>query len=117
MINETVGSLIISGSGSAGGGVYDAVKISGSGKITGNVECNEFHISGSGKIVVNVKASSFKTSGSSRINGDLKAETIKISGSLDIAGDVKSKPVSYTHLRAHETRHDLVCRLLLEKKK
>src|SRR5450756_1632481 len=29
----------------------------------------------------------------------------------------KSTPVSYTHLRAHETRHDLVCRLLLEKKK
>src|SRR5450756_780249 len=27
------------------------------------------------------------------------------------------RPVSYTHLRAHETRHDLVCRLLLEKKK
>src|SRR5665648_1227451 len=25
--------------------------------------------------------------------------------------------VCYTHLRAHETRHDLVCRLLLEKKK
>src|SRR5450759_5897463 len=28
-----------------------------------------------------------------------------------------SSSVSYTHLRAHETRHDLVCRLLLEKKK
>src|SRR5450756_2991102 len=28
-----------------------------------------------------------------------------------------SYAVSYTHLRAHETRHDLVCRLLLEKKK
>ena len=27
------------------------------------------------------------------------------------------KAVSYTHLRAHETREDLVCRLLLEKKK
>ena len=26
------------------------------------------------------------------------------------------KTVSYTHLRAHETREDLVCRLLLEKK-
>src|SRR5450756_2237655 len=25
-----------------------------------------------------------------------------------------TSPVSYTHLRAHETRHDLVCRLLLE---
>src|SRR5450756_1361144 len=31
--------------------------------------------------------------------------------------DWPSLPVSYTHLRAHETRHDLVCRLLLEKKK
>eukprot|EP00658_Telonema_sp_P-2_P012322 TRINITY_DN14695_c0_g1_i9.p2 TRINITY_DN14695_c0_g1~~TRINITY_DN14695_c0_g1_i9.p2 ORF type:complete len:105 (-),score=33.99 TRINITY_DN14695_c0_g1_i9:69-383(-) len=28
-----------------------------------------------------------------------------------------SKPVSYTHLRAHETPEHLVCRLLLEKKK
>ena len=28
-----------------------------------------------------------------------------------------SFPVSYTHLRAHETVLDLVCRLLLEKKK
>src|SRR5450759_1473377 len=25
---------------------------------------------------------------------------------------VTANPVSYTHLRAHETRHDLVCRLL-----
>ena len=31
--------------------------------------------------------------------------------------DSTLKSVSYTHLRAHETRHDLVCRLLLEKKK
>ena len=29
----------------------------------------------------------------------------------------KIKPVSYTHLRAHETPEHLVCRLLLEKKK
>ena len=30
---------------------------------------------------------------------------------------VGAKPVSYTHLRAHETVLDIVCRLLLEKKK
>src|SRR5665811_490204 len=30
---------------------------------------------------------------------------------------VHHDPVSYTHLRAHETVLDLVCRLLLEKKK
>src|SRR5450756_1782963 len=29
--------------------------------------------------------------------------------------DWRIGPVSYTHLRAHETRHDIVCRLLLEK--
>ena len=32
-------------------------------------------------------------------------------------GNIKYNPVSYTHLRAHETVLDLVCRLLLEKKK
>jgi len=31
--------------------------------------------------------------------------------------DASIEPVSYTHLRAHETVLDLVCRLLLEKKK
>ena len=32
-------------------------------------------------------------------------------------GSARPDPVSYTHLRAHETVLDLVCRLLLEKKK
>src|SRR5450756_2283068 len=36
---------------------------------------------------------------------------------VNAAGDnLDPESVSYTHLRAHETRHDLVCRLLLEKK-
>ena len=35
----------------------------------------------------------------------------------DITQAYTQKSVSYTHLRAHETREDLVCRLLLEKKK
>ena len=34
-----------------------------------------------------------------------------------LADRIGLRAVSYTHLRAHETRHDLVCRLLLEKKK
>src|SRR5660398_304825 len=32
-------------------------------------------------------------------------------------GCLLAYPVSYTHLRAHETKANLVCRLLLEKKK
>mgnify|MGYP003380642717 CR=1 FL=1 len=42
------------------------------------------------------------------------------SAHLDVAHDVgqdELDAVSYTHLRAHETVLDLVCRLLLEKKK
>src|SRR5665648_1108031 len=43
---------------------------------------------------------------------------IKVSAFFDSAVPfVICTAVSYTHLRAHETRHDLVCRLLLEKKK
>eukprot|EP00658_Telonema_sp_P-2_P083666 TRINITY_DN9122_c0_g1_i4.p1 TRINITY_DN9122_c0_g1~~TRINITY_DN9122_c0_g1_i4.p1 ORF type:complete len:363 (-),score=130.18 TRINITY_DN9122_c0_g1_i4:1-1089(-) len=40
-------------------------------------------------------------------------------GNINLARDVRSTggPVSYTHLRAHETPEHLVCRLLLEKKK
>ena len=36
---------------------------------------------------------------------------------VDFGGTAGTGPVSYTHLRAHETVLDLVCRLLLEKKK
>ena len=46
------------------------------------------------------------------------AVTLKVrtaSGSSPVMAP--STPVSYTHLRAHETVLDLVCRLLLEKKK
>eukprot|EP00825_Cyclidium_porcatum_P003083 TRINITY_DN11433_c0_g1_i3.p2 TRINITY_DN11433_c0_g1~~TRINITY_DN11433_c0_g1_i3.p2 ORF type:complete len:104 (-),score=19.38 TRINITY_DN11433_c0_g1_i3:49-360(-) len=44
----------------------------------------------------------------------LKLELVELLR-LKIVDQIRS--VSYTHLRAHETRHDLVCRLLLEKKK
>src|SRR5450756_953971 len=41
---------------------------------------------------------------------DIEACLRSVGGKLYHMGSV-----SYTHLRAHETRHDLVCRLLLEK--
>eukprot|EP00657_Telonema_sp_P-1_P000949 TRINITY_DN11953_c0_g1_i1.p2 TRINITY_DN11953_c0_g1~~TRINITY_DN11953_c0_g1_i1.p2 ORF type:complete len:123 (+),score=15.39 TRINITY_DN11953_c0_g1_i1:477-845(+) len=46
---------------------------------------------------------------------DEETVTVPDADSSDWALDVA--PVSYTHLRAHETVLDLVCRLLLEKKK
>ena len=50
------------------------------------------------------------------IVGDMELENFVKSGVYkNIVGYLKS--VSYKHLRAHETVLDLVCRLLLEKKK
>ena len=50
----------------------------------------------------------------------LDALTRWLMGSATTPGDTKvlrdAGAVSYTHLRAHETVLDLVCRLLLEKK-
>ena len=39
------------------------------------------------------------------------------SGNIIEIVEANPPPVSYTHLRAHETKANLVCRLLLEKKK
>ena len=47
------------------------------------------------------------------VMGSAGAAEIIFKKEIDSAKD----PVSYTHLRAHETVLDLVCRLLLEKKK
>eukprot|EP00831_Metopus_contortus_P056560 TRINITY_DN4849_c0_g1_i4.p1 TRINITY_DN4849_c0_g1~~TRINITY_DN4849_c0_g1_i4.p1 ORF type:complete len:149 (+),score=20.72 TRINITY_DN4849_c0_g1_i4:191-637(+) len=52
---------------------------------------------------------------------DLALFILKLCGSfccvLLVFSSLCSQPVSYTHLRAHETSLHLVCRLLLEKKK
>ena len=40
----------------------------------------------------------------------------KLPFTTDVYGIARIEAVSYTHLRAHETVLDIVCRLLLEKK-
>ena len=63
----------------------------------------------------------YKRQAVGRANGTLsRVEQVKkfkiVANAWDAGGD-ELTPVSYTHLRAHETVLDLVCRLLLEKKK
>lgn len=94
MKQENGGNLIISGSGSAGGGVYQLVKISGSGEVTGDVECDQMKISGSSKLNGNIKTRTTKVSGSSTIDGNLEGESIEISGSSEIQGHLASTSVS-----------------------
>ena len=47
------------------------------------------------------------------IHSELQKELLDLKKEINM---LKPKPVSYTHLRAHETDSYLVCRLLLEKK-
>ena len=51
-----------------------------------------------------------------RIDAELQHQPLR-QQSDDDAELLAQAPVSYTHLRAHETVLDLVCRLLLEKNK
>ena len=54
----------------------------------------------------------------SGLTGTMWNTTGLAAGNYSFAYKVTNQsPVSYTHLRAHETVLDLVCRLLLEKKK
>ena len=50
-----------------------------------------------------------------------EASADRVATKTTVAANVRrgttNRAVSYTHLRAHETVLDLVCRLLLEKKK
>src|SRR5665648_250237 len=49
-----------------------------------------------------------------KISTDLERMSDLAIGIAKVTRRIEGPPVSYTHLRAHETRHDLVCRLLLE---
>src|SRR5678815_5863194 len=51
-----------------------------------------------------------------RRGSKLKVAEISYGNLVAIVTDPVFEPVSYTHLRAHETPEHLVCRLLLEKK-
>ncbi|MEG0132976.1 MAG: polymer-forming cytoskeletal protein [Clostridium sp.] len=92
--NELVGDLKISGSGSANGGRYRGVSISGSGKIHGDVNCEKFNISGSGKVEGAVTTGNFNISGSGKVVGDLNCVQGGISGSGSILGSIHAKSFS-----------------------
>ncbi len=88
------GDLKISGSGSAGGGNYNSIKISGSGSVKGDVNCREMVITGSGKIDGNVQALDIKFSGSGKIIGNVNSDGIKVTGSGSFKAKVETKSMA-----------------------
>ncbi len=84
-------SIKISGSGSAGGGDFEQIKISGSGKITSDASCQLFKASGSTAIEGLLKAEEVSISGSTKFRKDLSAGQLKASGSVKAEANVSAK--------------------------
>jgi len=93
MEKKNFGDIKISGAGTAVGGKYNEVGISGSGEINGDVECVEFKTSGSSKVIGALKAETIRISGAAKIQGNVEATEMKVSGSANVEGQVKSQSV------------------------
>ena len=81
-------NMRIAGKGTVPAGEYDKVSISGSGRLFGEVRCNNFSASGSTKGESVTCAEHFKISGSSSFSGSAKAQNIRAAGSFSCDGDL-----------------------------
>ena len=78
----------ISGNGKMGGGRYGSVNVSGSGKLTGSVECESMHVSGACKVEEGdlTVHGELHCSGATKVEGRLSANSVKVSGSIKAEG-------------------------------
>lgn len=93
MYEDSQADLRIDGSGRASGGSYNCVRINGSGKVTGDLVCNEFIINGSGEVNGDVESGKFRINGSGTVRGNLKAEELKVNGSCNFDASVTCESI------------------------
>jgi cytoskeletal protein CcmA (bactofilin family) len=86
--------LSISGYGVTPGGDYGAIRISGRGKITGDVTCTDLIISGSGDAMGAVNCDRLHINGEAGIHGNLKTRELKVRGSGDFKSGVSADEFS-----------------------
>lgn len=86
-------NLKIAGEGTASGGFYDKIAVSGKADINGDFDCIDFKISGACDVNGNLKSKTGKISGEVKIKGNLESEEFKISGNSNIQGDVAVKRI------------------------
>ena len=78
----------IAGRGTVPAGEYDKVSLSGSGRLFGEVSCNDFSAAGTTKGERITCTEHFKTSGTSAFSGQVKAESVRTAGSFSCGGDL-----------------------------
>lgn len=84
-------SVSIAGAGRLAGGEYTHVRISGSGRVEGDVVAQEIRASGAARFQGSVKAKEIEVSGSAKFAGRVEADTLETSGSCGIEGDADVK--------------------------
>lgn len=89
--NSQKPDLKINGSGTASGGEYNLVRINGTGRITSDIDCEDFVINGSGEAMEAVTGRSVKISGSGRIAGEVKCGEAKVNGSASFSSGMSCK--------------------------
>ncbi|WP_088042273.1 polymer-forming cytoskeletal protein [Bacillus sp. EAC] len=97
---------IISGSGTIPAGKYDDVRISGSGRILGDIICREVKVSGSAKFTGNVETEYFNCSGSGKCLSEIDTQKMSVSGSLYVDGKVTGGDVNISG--SFKTKNDLI---------
>lgn len=80
--------LNISGASVMPGGDYGTVRISGSGKINGNLRAETLRCSGAANVLGDVVTGELDCSGSCKIEGNLEVQTAHISGGFQTKGNV-----------------------------
>ena len=79
----------ISGSGSIPAGEYNAIKISGSGTIQGNIKCSEMHVSGSANAGGTVECTGeIHVSGACDFDKDIITQSLHVSGAINCDGSL-----------------------------
>jgi cytoskeletal protein CcmA (bactofilin family) len=88
---EDIADLQISGYGSVPGGKFKSVKIFGRGKITGDLECDDFIINGSGDVIGSLACKQMIVNGSGDMTGEVVTDVLKVRGSANFNAKVKAK--------------------------
>ncbi|MBM7655739.1 cytoplasmic protein [Neobacillus cucumis] len=86
-------NLIINGSGSYPGGIYDKVSIRGEGTIVNDVESSVFHVYGTSEARENVKTGSVKIMGEADVKGDLAAAETLVMGTMMVGRNASLKKI------------------------
>ncbi|MCL6598720.1 MAG: hypothetical protein K6T81_08260 [Alicyclobacillus macrosporangiidus] len=85
--------LVMSGVVTAGGGVYRRVRVSGVGRVEGDVVCESAHIDGVMTVRGTLEAQELVANGKTRVEGALRGQTIRLSGQIHVDGDCSAEVV------------------------